>query len=107
MWAISPRLSFKVADSVGGDEEGADYTVRIVCAEVAVSAVESGINAIGTPRLEDVGTDPRIPQLLGQLQILLLADRAEFTSVFLEVVVEQMFGPEAGARCKYQARQSE
>ena len=49
MGAISPRLSFKVADSVGGDEEGADDTVRIVSAEVAVSAVESGKNAIRTP----------------------------------------------------------
>jgi hypothetical protein len=96
-------LSFKISHSLGGNEEGTDRSIGIISPEVSASAIESGNNAVRAPRLKNIRAHPRVPKLLGHLQILLFGYPSELAAVFLEVIVQQMFGTEARTSREHQA----
>jgi hypothetical protein len=83
-------LPFEVADAIGRNEKSPDGSVGVVGSEVSAFHIEPR-NAAGLPfRFQNVFPGMAVPQLLGQVQILPLRDRAECAPVSFEVVVEKM-----------------
>src|SRR5215471_2053291 len=74
LWIRSAGLPPEVALAGIGDEKGADGTIRIVSAEIAMPPVEASEPAVGPSRFEDrtAGRHRCVSQLLRQPQILAL-----------------------------------
>jgi len=88
-------LAVEVALAIVGDEEGADGAVFVEGEEPALLFVEAGDDAIGAEGFEDVAAFGGIAEFLGEFEILLLSDFAEFAAVLLVVVVVLAGGAEA------------
>jgi len=101
----SAGLAEEVTLTIVGNEEGANGSVAIVGAEIAVAAIEAAELAAGPSGFEDWSADGRIPERLRQIQVFGLTDGAEFVPMLLVVFVEQRGAAKARAGGAEEERQ--
>ena len=97
-------LAVEKANSVLRFKEGAQRAIAVVGDEPASFHVEFRAPAIGPFGNQDASTRRRVPQLLGELQVLLNVNGPKLHPIAAEVIFQQMGGAKTRPGCKCQGR---
>jgi len=84
---LAPEIAFPGI----GDEKRSNGPIRVVGAKVAMAAVESGDDPIGTNGLQDLSARARVAQSLCQFQVLAPGYISELLAVLGVVLVKLVF----------------
>jgi hypothetical protein len=89
-------LPLEIAQSVVGDEKGANRAIGIVGAEVSALHIEAGKASAGALQFQNVPAGARVAKLLRKAEVLILCNGSKLGPVFFVVFGQKMLGAEAG-----------